>query len=144
MKLTAQLANFDALSLKAKYLTDAARFGLAAGVAEAALLFQVAAQERSPVLTGANRDSITREQTVDEPERQEIIIAPHMPYSARLEFGFTGEDSLGRHYDQAPRPYMRPAFDENREEAKERIVDSVRQEVIGAAGVAGARRAGRA
>jgi hypothetical protein len=39
----------------------------------------------------------------------EAIIAPSMEYSARLEFGFVGTDSLGRHYQQAPRPYLTPA-----------------------------------
>lgn len=29
------------------------------------------------------------------------------PYVLRLEFGFTGIDSLGRNYDQGPRPFIR-------------------------------------
>lgn len=29
----------------------------------------------------------------------------------RLEFGFVGADSLGRHYNQPPYPHARPAFD---------------------------------
>lgn len=33
------------------------------------------------------------------------------PYAARLEFGFVGVDSLGRHYNQPPYPSWRPALD---------------------------------
>lgn len=34
------------------------------------------------------------------------------PQARRLEFGFVGRDSLGRHYDQPPYPHFRPALDE--------------------------------
>lgn len=30
------------------------------------------------------------------------------PYARRLEFGFVGTDSIGRNYNQAPRPHFRP------------------------------------
>ena len=33
-----------------------------------------------------------------------------IPYALRMELGFVGVDSLGRHYDQAPRPFLRPAL----------------------------------
>jgi hypothetical protein len=32
------------------------------------------------------------------------------PYAARIELGFHGEDSLGRHYEQDGEPYMTPAL----------------------------------
>lgn len=34
------------------------------------------------------------------------------PQAERLEFGFVGVDSAGRHYNQPPYPYARPAFEE--------------------------------
>lgn len=34
------------------------------------------------------------------------------PQGHRLEFGFIGEDSLGRRYHQSPRPHFRPALAE--------------------------------
>ncbi len=34
------------------------------------------------------------------------------PQGRRLEFGFVGADSLGRHYNQAPLPHFGPAFDQ--------------------------------
>lgn len=32
-----------------------------------------------------------------------------VPYARRLELGFVGTDSLGRHYSDPPKPYLRPA-----------------------------------
>lgn len=32
-----------------------------------------------------------------------------VPYARRLELGFVGTDSKGRHYNDPPRPYLRPA-----------------------------------
>jgi hypothetical protein len=34
-----------------------------------------------------------------------------MVYSRRLELGFSGTDSAGRHYNQPPYPYLRPAYE---------------------------------
>ena len=36
----------------------------------------------------------------------------NMPQGRRLEFGFTGVDSIGRHYDQPPYAHVGPAKDE--------------------------------
>ncbi|MGV9878670.1 hypothetical protein [Streptomyces sp. NPDC003006] len=33
----------------------------------------------------------------------------HRSVRRRLEFGFVGVDSLGRHYNQRPFPHLRPA-----------------------------------
>lgn len=39
-------------------------------------------------------------------------VGTNAPQGRRLEFGFVGEDSLGRHYNQPPYPHFRPALDE--------------------------------
>lgn len=39
-------------------------------------------------------------------------IGTNAPQGRRLEFGFTGTDALGRHYNQPPYPHARPALDE--------------------------------
>jgi hypothetical protein len=38
-------------------------------------------------------------------------LATDAPQGRRLEFGFVGIDSLGRHYDQKPFPHVEPAID---------------------------------
>ena len=37
-------------------------------------------------------------------------------YAARVEFGFVGTDSLGRHYNQPPKSYLRAGLDMHRTE----------------------------
>ena len=37
-------------------------------------------------------------------------VGTNIDYGRRLELGFVGTDSRGRHYNQAPRPYIRPAL----------------------------------
>ena len=37
------------------------------------------------------------------------------PYALRREYGFSGEDSLGRHYNDAGLHYLTDAFNENRD-----------------------------
>ena len=41
-------------------------------------------------------------------------VGTNLEYARRLELGFVGVDSLGRKYDQAPRPYLRPALEKNK------------------------------
>lgn len=38
-----------------------------------------------------------------------VTVGTVRPQGMRLEFGFVGTDSLGRTYDQAPRPHVGPA-----------------------------------
>lgn len=48
-------------------------------------------------------------------------IGTDLEYAARIEFGFTGPDSLGRVYNQPAQPYLRPAFDTKRTAAVNEI-----------------------
>lgn len=43
-----------------------------------------------------------------------VLVGSAVVYARRLELGFAGRDSLGRNYNQAPRPYLRPAVRNNR------------------------------
>lgn len=46
-------------------------------------------------------------------------------YGPRLEFGFVGKDSLGRTYNQPAYPYLRPAFDEEKDACIQEISDAL-------------------
>ncbi|WP_373301049.1 HK97 gp10 family phage protein [Streptomyces violascens] len=50
------------------------------------------------------------------------------PQGRRLEFGFVGVDSLGRHYSQRPYPHLGPAVDQ----AGSRLVQDLGRAVEGA------------
>lgn len=150
MRLTVQLKGMDALSLKVRYLINAARRGLKDSAPEAADLFVQEAKVQVPVVTGNLRDHIHAEQTVDQPERQVYVVTPadlaaneygfDPPYARRIEYGFVGQDSLGRNFHQAAQPYMRPAFDVKQAEARQVIKDGVVSELDAAMSSVAARR----
>jgi hypothetical protein len=52
-------------------------------------------------------------------------VRKEVAYALRLELGFASVDSLGRHYHQAPRPFLRPTLFNNR--------DRIVQTIVGAA-----------
>lgn len=133
--LSVRVTGADTASLKFKYLIAAARTGLKLSVPEAAQIFELEAKEQVPVDTGRLRDAIHSEQTIDEPDKQFFKVTPVVPaenkwgfdpaYARRIEYGFVGQDSLGRTYNQAAQPYMRPAFDTKKAEASQTIKDGI-------------------
>lgn len=46
-------------------------------------------------------------------------------YAKRLEYGFVGTDSLGRVYDQAARPFARPALENKKGEVQSDIATAI-------------------
>lgn len=44
------------------------------------------------------------------PYGAQCTLGTQKPQGRRLEFGFTGVDSIGRYYDQAPFPHVGPAI----------------------------------
>jgi HK97 gp10 family phage protein len=66
----------------------------------------------APYKTGTYRRSIHVEMST-EGIREVALIGTDVPYGRRLEFGFMDTDSLGRKYQQYPRPHWRPTFDHN-------------------------------
>ena len=46
------------------------------------------------------------------PDRHTVMLGSTAPQAARLEFGFFGQDSLGRVYQQPAFPHIYPAFAE--------------------------------
>ena len=58
-------------------------------------------QDRTPVLTGRLRASIQPTKPLSDWQPGEpIVIGTGLDYARRIEYGFTGTDSLGRHYVQ--------------------------------------------
>lgn len=116
---------------------DAKLAGMAAAVAgpamtaalmSAAKVLETAAKENAPVLTGNLRRSIHTEQLT----ATSAAVGTDVVYARRIEYGFSGPDSLGRVYHQPPQPYMRPAVDEHGDEAGEAAM-SAAQVIIDAA-----------
>ena len=105
-----------------------------------------------PVDTGNLRDHIHQEPLIDQPEKQIQQVAPMFEadnkwgfdpaYARRIEYGFVGQDSLGRTYNQAAQPYMRPAFDSKQAEATKTIKESVYDALDNAFATVAQRRGG--
>lgn len=86
----------------------------------------------APVDTGEYRDSIKSKSTLTwgggwggKAEASFVAYTDH-PAARRLELGFVGKDSRGRHYNQAPRPHWRPAI----ELTKGRFFQEVRKGLV--------------
>lgn len=87
-----------------------------------ALLVENAAKPLAAYESGTLRRSITHEI-----QGGDAIVGPsaEVPYAARIEFGFSGADSLGRVYNQAAQPYMRPALVNNRQAVTQEFSSSI-------------------
>lgn len=80
---------------------------------------------RTPYKSGTYRRGWHLETVEKTPERCTVIVGNDQPQGPRLEFGFVGRDVLGRFYNQAARPHIRPALDENRGAAVEEFRGAV-------------------
>lgn len=74
---------------------------------------------KTPYKTGTYRRSFAMETAEKTPERCRVEVGTDAPQAKRLEYGFVGADKLGRIYNQAARPHIRPALDENKDVAVE-------------------------
>lgn len=86
----------------------AATAPVAAGVNEAAQWGQGAVAAVAPYKTGDYARSIKASKPTITPTSVEATVGTNRPQGRRLEFGFVGEDALGRYYNQAPRPHWEP------------------------------------
>jgi hypothetical protein len=144
VRLTVSITGLSELDLKVRYMREAAISGLKLSVPEAAQLFVEEAKVLVPVDTGRLQEAIHAETLEDSDFRQTMQVAPFVEaaneygfdpeYARRIEYGFVGTDSLGRHYHQPAQPYMRPAFDAKQAEAAEAIKSGVSEALYGVMG----------
>ena len=81
---------------------------------------------RTPYKTGTYRRSFHMETVEKSSERCRVEVGTDAPQARRLEYGFVGADKLGRVYNQAARPHIRPALDENRGAAVDEFRAAIR------------------
>lgn len=58
-------------------------------------------------------------------ERVKVEAGTNIIYGPRLEFGFTGVDSLGRKYNQPAYPFLGPAYDSEKDAVVKEIGDAL-------------------
>lgn len=101
-----------------------------------ALLIQNQAKANAPAKTGTLRRSIhigghTAESgegysDIGGNSPQQVAVGTNLIYARRIEYGFSGTDSLGRTYNQPPRSYLRRAADEQRDAAIREVANAFR------------------
>ncbi|MCS3923827.1 HK97-gp10 family putative phage morphogenesis protein [Methanosalsum natronophilum] len=58
-----------------------------------------------------------------------VDVGSDVEYARRVEYGFVGVDSKGRNYNQPPKPFLRPAIDENERIIKRKITKKIRDRI---------------
>jgi HK97 gp10 family phage protein len=79
-------------------------------VRQGALMMQRAGMARTPVKQGTLRRSWQTGDVYGSLGVYAVQVGPTAVYARRIELGFKGADSLGRTYNQQPKPYVRPAY----------------------------------
>jgi HK97 gp10 family phage protein len=87
------------------------------------------AQDAVPVSTGTLKRSLHTEIVEERDGYAEAGTGTDVEYAARIEFGFSGQDSRGRTYDQPAKPYLRPAFDTQQAAAVSEMEAALRQQL---------------
>lgn len=121
---------------------------LAAAVRSGAQPIENDAVRRAPYKTNTLRRSIHTEVEITEPGKAEATIGTDVIYAAQREFGGTIKpvnakllhwvDKSGAHHFaksvyQPPRPYLRPALDENQDKAVREVGDALRAAILAVA-----------
>lgn len=107
MGVSVSVVGLSRLQAALRNVSKKAPAKIAAVNAAMAPQLEQAIRSRAPVATGAYRASIMARATA-----RGIEASSDAPQAARLEYGFVGVDSLGRHYAQSPQPHFRPGLEE--------------------------------
>lgn len=145
--MSARVLGSESLLRKLEQLGEVARGQvMERAVVAGALLVQNEAKARAPYFTGNLRRSIHigghgdlagdysgvkgEVGQIPAPEvgddNVSVYVGTNVEYAARVEFGFNDTDSLGRTFNQAAQPYMRPAIDETRDQVRQEIAEALR------------------
>lgn len=94
------------------------------------LPIQNEAIDNAPYKSGTLSRSIHTEEVEETDHSAFVTTGTDVEYAARQEFGFNDTDSLGRTYHQSARPYMRPAYDNQREAAVNEVADALKDIIL--------------
>ncbi len=94
-----------------------------------ALIIKNSAQDKAAYKSGTLRRGIHTETVENTRSSVMVAVGPSVgtPYARRIEMGFCGADALGRVYNQPPRPYMRPAYYENKDLIEREVFETLQQ-----------------
>jgi HK97 gp10 family phage protein len=84
---------------------------------------------RVEVLVGSDNKYTKAPKRKKNSKARPIVVGSPMEYARRLEYGFSDTDRLGRTFNQQPRPFLRPALDDNTDEIEKAIAKKLEQVV---------------
>ena len=118
------------LQAKFKQIDNDMQKALLEGLVEGGALVVNTAKGRVAYKTGNLKNNIKEQkQSMSGGKAQVDVGVTTVPYAARIEFGYTGPDKLGRRFHQAAQPYMRNSLDENGKKI-DNIIESKLKAVI--------------
>ena len=100
---------------------------LEAGVSAGAMMLEGQIKNNAPYKTGDYRRSIHHETREKSQDRVVIAIGTDRPQGARLEYGFSDTDKLGRRYNQPPQPHFRPTIEQNKQNVQQEISYAIQE-----------------
>jgi len=132
MRVKATIKGEREVIAKFKRMSKAARGEALAGAARTGIQ---PIQNEAIVLVAKDTSTLARSLHTEIAEQRatyaEAISGTDVEYARRIEFGFSGVDSLGRHYNQPAQPYYRPAYDTKRGEAIRDTSNALRDIILG-------------
>lgn len=108
-------------------LSQATSAGASVVIREAKINSDKGGSEFPNRITGTLMRNIKEVRKEKSPVRCVSQVGATVEYARRLENGFMDTDSLGRRYHQRPRPFLRPALDENTDEVQKAFVKKIKK-----------------
>lgn len=124
---TVKIEGIKELQATFKQLDNELQNALSEAVSAGAAVVERDAKMRVVRVTGNLANSIKELQQIKSGGRVESQVGSDMEYAARIEFGYTGPDKLGRIFHQGAQPYLRPALDENKAEIQAAFEKKIQQ-----------------
>lgn len=128
--LRIEINGIKELQSKFKVIDSELQMAVLEGLKNGGEIVTKTAKNRVSVKTGNLRDHIKEQSSyIQNSEARVTVGVKNVPYAARIEFGYTGPDKLGRRFHQAAQPYMRNSLDENGKKI-DNIIESKLKAVI--------------
>jgi len=116
----------EELTASLKRMGSGAERMVGIALALAAVKVKNRARGRVPKVTRTLERSIHPDNLKSTGSKITIDIGTDVEYARRIELGFAGTDSLGRTFNQAAKPYLRPALLESEGEVQNDVAHALR------------------
>lgn len=126
-QLRMEIKGIKELQSKFKVIDSELQMAVLEGLKNGGEIVTKTAKNRVSVKTGNLRDHIEEQSSyIQNSEARVTVGVKKVPYAARIEYGYTGPDKLGRRFHQKPRPYLRNSLDEKEMEIKTAVETKIK------------------